>query len=184
MLQFIISLVLLSNTNSQINYGQCINNDNCLSLGPDYICVSVQTNVADLVQTSKCIQGSVCVGNNFGSCPDFLNWDIKYQVLRPECSFSFVRNCKNTNEATDSVDCYNSTNDNTVYGIYKCIDANTILVTESPDTNITRINSTITDITITNIPITAIPISNNTTSNKFISVFICIALNLIVINHI
>lgn len=67
MLKFIISLVLLSNINSQINIGQCTNNDNCLNLGSDYRCISVQTNVAGLVQTSKCIKGSVCVGDKFGS---------------------------------------------------------------------------------------------------------------------
>lgn len=183
MLKFIISLVLLSNINSQINIGQCTNNDNCLSFGSDYNCVSVQTNVVGLVQTSKCIQGSACSGNTYGVCPDFFNWDIKYQVLKPECSFSVVRNCKNTNEATDSVDCYNSTNDNTVYGIYRCIDANTItvnnstiLVTESPDTN--------TNIPIAETPTTSTPTSDFKTNNKFISIFVCIALNLIIVNYI
>lgn len=193
MLQFIINLVLLTNINSQTNDGQCTNNDNCISLGSDYRCISVQTNVAGLVQTSKCIKGPVCVGNSYGSCPSFTTWSTKYQVLKPECSFSVVRNCKNKNSNNNTVDCYNSSSDNKIYGIYRCVDANTIkvnndstiLVTELPDTNITKINSTNTDIPITETPSNIIPATSGfNTTNKYISVFACIAINLIVMNYI
>jgi hypothetical protein len=198
MLKFIISLVLLSNTNSQINDGQCTNNDNCLSFGSDYSCISVQTNIAGLVKISKCIKGSICVGDKFGSCPNFTTWTTKYQVLKPECSFSLVQNCKNKNSNNNTVDCYNSASDNTVYGIYRCVDANTIkvnnnstiLVTESPipefpDTNTTQINSTITDIPITETPSNSTPATSDfKTTNKYISVIACIAINLIVMNYI
>lgn len=109
-----------------------------------------------------------------------------------------MQNCKNNNEANNTVDCYNSASDNKVYGIYKCVDSNTIkvnnnstiLVIESPipefpDTNTTQINSTITDIPTTETPSNSMPVTSDfKTTNKYISVFSCIVINLIVMNYI
>ena len=149
MLKIIISTLLLNFCNSQNNANPCKNNNDCTILGNDYTCISVQVYNSDLEYISQCVQEPSCSGKTFGSCPDFTNWPSKYQSLNPECSFSAINNCNNIAN-NNTVDCYNSKDNTIVYGIYKCINANTIKVkynttdlpkTQIPETNNPNVNN-------------------------------------------
>lgn len=158
MFKIFLNLLILHLCNSQNNTNPCKNNDDCTILGNDYTCVSVQVSNSDLLYISQCVKEPSCSGKTFGTCPDFTNWPSKYQLLNPECSFSVVGNCNNIN-TNNTVDCYNSTDNIQIYGIYKCVDANTIEVVFNT-TNIPE-----TQVPDTFIPKTENPDTNNTSSD-------------------
>lgn len=176
----LISLYLnFANTVTTNNEKQCKNNNDCLIFGNNYTCVSVQTKNKDLIYISQCIQEPICGGNTFGNCPYFTNWDIKYNIITPECSFSKIDNCKDT-IGNDTVDCYNSSDK---YGIYKCVDSNTIVVNYNNTINPTKDISTTTNPT-TDMPIketTVIPVINNSANVHIIINSIYLTINIIIL---
>jgi hypothetical protein len=133
----------------------------------------VQSEHNELLYISQCIKEPVCSGNTFGNCPNFTNWSSKYQLIKPECSFTTVENCYNI-YSNNTVDCYNSTNtdkDYESYGIYKCVDANTIIV----NYNGTKLPST-------QLPSTNKPYSNNKSLSVHIMIdYLCIMIIIIII---
>jgi hypothetical protein len=169
MFKLILILLTIQLYNSQNNTNPCKNNDDCAILGNYYTCISVQADNSNLLYISQCVKEPTCSGNTFGSCPDFANWSNKYQSIKPECSFSVIENC-------NTVDCYNSKLNSTLYGIYKCVDANTINVVYNT-TNIPE-----TQVPDTFIPETNKPNINNTSSatNLMINI-LCIIINFIII---
>jgi hypothetical protein len=187
MLKLMISVLLLNLCNSQDNTNPCKNNEDCIKLGNNYSCISVQSENNDLLYISQCIKGPICSGNTFGNCPNFTNWSNKYQLIKPECSFSIVENCNNL-VTNNTVDCYNSKNNNKIYGIYKCVDANTIKVNYNT-TNIaetTQIPNTSklpsTEVSTTQLPDTNKPNINNKSSNKCLMInILCLVINFIII---
>jgi hypothetical protein len=55
MLKLIISVLLLNLCNSQDNTNPCKNNEDCIKLGNNYSCISVQSENNDLSgKSSKC----------------------------------------------------------------------------------------------------------------------------------
>lgn len=156
------------------NINQCKDNYDCINLGSNYTCVSVQTQNKELVFVSQCIQDTICSGNTFGNCPNFTNWEYKYTLLKPECSFTKINNCKN-NIDTNSVDCYNSSNN---YGIYKCVDANTITV------NYNKSNNPTTTLPATEIANTIIPTSSDIPISHADDIHLMINIFYIIVNII
>jgi len=180
MLKLIISVLLLNLCNSQDNTNPCKNNEDCIKFGNDYSCISVQSENNDLLYISQCIKGPICSGNTFGNCPNFINWSSKYQLIKPECSFSIVENCNNL-VTNNTVDCYNSKNNNKIYGIYKCVDANTIKVNYNT-TNIPETQTPGSYIPETQLPYTNKPYFDNKSSTEYIMInILCLLINFIII---
>ena len=177
MFKLIISVLTLQLCYSQNNTNPCKNNEACAILGNNYTCISVQADNSDLLYISQCVKEPTCSGNTFGTCPNFTNWSSKYQLIKPECSFSIVENCNNL-VTNNTVDCYNSKNNTKVYGIYKCVDTNTINVVYNT-TNIPE-----TQVPDTYIPETQTPDTNlNNTSSvaNFMINILCLLINFIII---
>ena len=180
MFNLILILLTLQLCNSQNNTNPCKNNEDCSILGNNYTCISVQADNSDLLYISQCVKEPTCSGNTFGTCPDFANWSDKYKLIKPECSFSIVDNCNNI-VTNNTVDCYNSKVNSKIYGIYKCVDANTINVVYNT-TNIPETQVPDTFIPETQTPVTNKPNINNTSSatNLMINI-LCIIINFIII---
>lgn len=129
-------LVNLNLCYTQNNINQCKNNTDCDVIGENLTCVSVQTNHTGLLFVSQCISGLICSGSNFGNCPDFTNWPIRYSSINPKCIFSIITKCNNETN-NNAVDCYNISNYKE-HGIYKCIDIGNIKVNNYTDSPITK----------------------------------------------
>ena len=178
----------LNNINSNIFQSYCINNNNCSN---GYHCVSVDThnpNLLPYIPVSQCVKKQTCSGNKFGNCPDFSLWSTEYKNINAKCVFSFVNGCD------INIECYKNINNDT-YGIYKCIDTNTINIVIDLDNHNTAIPSNNTAIPITTKNNNDTIVSNNTTIkpvntntpinkshvNKIILNVICIIINFTII---
>ena len=148
-----ILLVFITIINSQIYDNQCISNSDCNELGQDYICTSVETRANNLELLSQCVKTPICGGSILGNCPDFSSWPGDYKKVKSECKFSFISGCD------INVDCYKNEN-NDAFGIYKCLDTNTI--TMLIDLNPKPISNESTNNTEI---MTNIPTINNKTTN-------------------
>lgn len=168
MFKLILILLTIQLYNSQNNTNPCKNNEDCTTLGNDYSCISVQVENSDLLYISQCVKEPTCSGNIYGTCPNFTNWDSKYQSIKPECSFSVIDKC-------NTVDCYNSKINSKIYGIYKCVDANTIKViyntTNKPETQVPN----------TTMPETQTNINNISSAIHLMINIICLLINFIII---
>jgi len=169
MFKLILILLTIQLYNSQNNTNPCKNNEDCAILGNYYTCISVQAENSNLLYISQCVKEPTCSGNTSGICPDFTNWPDKYKLIKPVCSFSVIENC-------NTVDCYNSKLNSTLYGIYKCVDANTIKViyntTNKPETQVPN----------TTMPETQVPNINNISSAIHLMInILCLLINFIII---
>lgn len=174
MFKLILILLTIQLYNSQNNTNPCKNNEDCTTLGNDYSCISVQVENSDLLYISQCIKKPACSGNTFGICPDFTNWSDKYKLIKPECSFSIIKNCNNI-DTNNTVDCFNLNDNSKAYGIYKCVDANTIQViyntTNKPKTQVPN----------TTMPETQTNINNISSVIHLMINIICLLINFIII---
>jgi hypothetical protein len=103
---------------------------------PGYTCVSVESGIPSIGMLSQCVKSTnPCGGGVAGPCPSFSSWPKTYRRVQPVCAFQEVANCVNAVDANGkplkpsknseamTVDCYQTTfNNNTVLGIYKCVD--------------------------------------------------------------
>lgn len=198
MLKYTIVLLLLnysiaSNGTSYNDY--CVNDSHCTG---GYNCVSVETENINLlpdISVSQCIKEPICSGNNFGNCPVFSKWPPPYKDINSKCVFSFINGCNTTAE------CYKNNNDD-AYGIYKCIDTNTIVMLidlydnngggddRGDDKGSSRNNNNDTINPGTNMPSqttakdTNIPLATKSYANKIISNILCIVINFIIIIYL
>lgn len=185
-LLFLINYSFASNGDSYNDY--CVNDSNCTD---GYNCVSVETKNINLlpdISISQCIKEPICSGNNFGNCPDFSKWPSPHNDINSKCVFSFINGCNTTAE------CYKN-NIGNAYGIYKCIDTNTIVMLinlyDINNKNDER-NNTFDEYNKTLIPNTDIPFQtiNNKTNipasceNNIILNIICIIINFIILIYL
>ncbi|KAF0691889.1 Aste57867_16973 [Aphanomyces stellatus] len=111
----------------------------CAAFGPDYSCISVESNIPGMTLLSQCVKGDACGGNVNGKCPTFTNWPASTRVVQPICAFAVVTNCNaalNLDSSSASstaapnnktVSCFQATfvsgnQTQKVLGIYKCVD--------------------------------------------------------------
>lgn len=193
MLKYTIVLLLLnyniaSNGSTYNDY--CVNDSHCTG---GYNCVSVETKSLVLprnIPVSMCIEEPICSGGHYGNCPNFSNTSMSF--IESKCVFSFINGCNTTAE------CYKN-NNNDAYGIYKCIDTNTIIMLtdlyensgRGDDRSSDRDNDDNTNSTgDTNIPIQTVnndtnkPLVTNSYANKIISNVLCIIINFIIIIYL
>lgn len=194
MLKYTIVLLLLNY--SIVSYGStyndyCVNDSYCTS---GYNCVSVETKSLILppnTPVSQCVKEPICSGDHYGNCPNFSNTSISF--IKSKCIFSFINGCNTTAE------CYKNNNKD-AYGIYKCIDTNTIVMLtdlyenngkgDNRDGDRGSSRNDNNDTINPNMPLqttakdTNIPLATKSYANKVISNIFCIIINLIVMIYL
>lgn len=200
MLKYTIVLLLLNYSiasNGPTYNDYCVDDSHCTN---GYNCVSVETKNINLlpdISISQCIKEPICSGNNFGNCPDFSKWPPPYKDINSKCIFSFINGCNTTAE------CYKNNNKD-AYGIYKCIDTNTIVMLtdlyenngkgddrgsdrSSNQNDNNKKNSTVAVTIIprqTTAKDTNVPLATKSYANKIILNILCIVINFIIIIYL